>query len=173
MISGLQVYRPGIGWLFPLEERVILAPGDELRVNVAVPYRGPERTFILYGSIGQRGLFGLDEILVGRADILCPDSPDKYVTVTGEVDIEVAASGWFGIGGISAGADYDLYVKIEEQPDVWAEIDDVIDIAGSGGTGDISGMLGMMLPLLMMGMIMPMVTEGFAEEGEAGVEGIS
>ena len=144
-----------------------------LRVSVAVPYRGPERTFTLYSSIGQRGLFGFDEILVGRADIVCPESPEKYVTVTGEVDIEVVASGWFGIGGISAGTDYDLYLKIEEQPDVWAEIDDVIDIASSGSTGDISGMLGMMLPLLMMGMIMPMVTEGFAEEGEAGVEGIS
>jgi len=173
MISGLQVYRPGTGWLVPLEERVVLAPGDVLRVSVAVPYRGPERPFTLYGSIGQRGLFGFDEILVGRADILCPDSPDKYVTVTGEIDIEVVGSGWFGIGGISAGTDYDLYVKIEEQPDVSAEIDDVIDIAGSGGASDMSGMLGMMLPLLMMGMVMPMVTEGFAEEGEAGVEGIS
>ena len=173
MISGLQVYRPGTGWLVPLEEKVILAPGDVLRVSIAVPYRGPERTFTLYGSIGQRGLFGFDEILVGRVDIVCPDSPEKYVTVTGEVDIEIVGSGWFGIGGISAGTDYDIYVKIEEQPDVSAEIDDVIDIAGSGGTGDISGMLGMMLPLLMMGMIMPMVTEGFAEEGEVGVEGIS
>jgi len=158
--------------LVPLEEKVILAPGDVLRVNVAVPYRGPERTFTLYGSIGQRGPFGFDEILVGRADLLCPESPEKYVTVTGEVDIEVVDSGWFGIGGISAGTDYDLYVKIEEQSDVSAEIDDIIDVAG-GGTGDLSGMLGMMLPLLMMGMIMPMVTEGFAEEGEAGVEGIS
>ena len=173
MISGLQVYRPGTGWLVPLEEKVVLAPGDVLRVNVAVPYRGPERTFTLYGSIGQRGLLGFDEILVSWADMPCPDSPEEYITVTGEVDIEVVASGWYGIGGISAGTDYDLYVKIEEQPDVSAEINDIIDIAGSGGTGDISGMLGMMLPLLMMGMIMPMVTEGFAEEGEAGVEGIS
>ena len=167
MISGLQVYRPGTGWLFPLQDKVILAPGDVLRVNVAVPYRGPERTFTLYGSIGQRGLFGFDEILVGRADILCPDSPDKYVTVTGEVDIEVVASGWFGIGGISAGTDYDLYVKIEEQSDVSAEIDDVIDIAG-GGTGDLSGMLGMMLPIIMLAMVIPMVSEGM-EEGDQGI----
>jgi hypothetical protein len=173
MISGLQVYRPGIGWLVPLEEKVVLAPGDVLRVSVAVPYRGPERTFTLYGSIGQRGLFGFDEILVGRADLPCPESPEKYTSVTGEVDIEVIESGWFGIGGISAGTDYDLYVKIEEQPDVSAEIDDVIDIAGSGGASDMSGMLGMMLPLLMMGMVMPMVTESFAEEGEAGGESIS
>jgi hypothetical protein len=173
MISGLQVYRPGIGWLVPLEEKVVLAPGDVLRVSVAVPYRGPERTFTLYGSIGQRGLFGFDEILVGRADLPCPESPEKYTSVTGEVDIEVIESGWFGIGGIAAGTDYDLYMKIEEQPDVSAEIDDVIDIAGSGGIGDMSGMLMMIFPLMMLGMVMPMVTEGFAEEGEASVEGIS
>jgi hypothetical protein len=173
MISGLQVYRPGIGWLVPLEEKVVLAPGDVLRVSVAVPYRGPERTFTLYGSIGQRGLFGFDEILVGRADLPCPESPEKYTSVTGEVDIEVIESGWFGIGGIAAGTDYDLYMKIEEQPDVSAEIDDVIDIAGSGGIGDMSGMLMMIFPLMMLGMVMPMVTEDFAEEGEASVEGIS
>ena len=173
MISGLQVYRPGIGWLFPLQDKVTLAPGDVLRVSVAVPYRGPEHIFTLYGSIGQRGLFGFDEILVGRADLLCPESPDKYTSVTGEVDIEVVASGWFGIGGISAGADYDLYVKIEEQPEVSAEIDDVIDIAGNGGMGDISGMLMMIFPLMMLGMVMPMVTESFTEEGETGGESLS
>jgi hypothetical protein len=165
MISGLQVYRPGAGWLVPLEEKVVLAAGDVLRVIVAVPYRGPERTFTLYSSIGQRGLFGFDEILVGRADLPCPNSPEEYITVTGSVDIEVTESGWFGIGGISAGTDYDLLVKIEEQPDVSAEIDDVIDIASTGGGGglDMSGMLGMMMMLMMLGMVMPMVTEG-AEE---------
>ena len=161
MISGLQVYRPGTGWLVPLEEKVILAPSDVLRVGVTVPYRGPERTFTLYGSIGQRGFFGFDEILVGQADLPCPNSPEEYITVTGEVDIEVVASGLFGIGGISAGTDYDLFVKIEEQPDVAAEIDDVIDIAGNCGAGfDMSGMLGMMMMLMMLGMVMPMVTEG-------------
>ena len=173
MISGLQVYRPGTGWLVPLEERIVLAPGDVLRVSVAVPYRGPERTFTLYGSIGQRGLFGFDEVLVGRADLPCPESPDKYTSVTGEVDIEIVESGWFGIGGISTGTDYDLYVKIEEQPEVSAEIDDVIEIAGSGGMSDMSGMLMMLFPLMMLGMVMPMVGEGFAEEGEAGGESLS
>jgi hypothetical protein len=173
MISGLQVYRPGAGWLVPLEEKVVLVAGDVLRVSVAVPYRGPERTFTLYGSIGQRGLFGFDEVLVSRADLLCPESPDEYTSVAGEVDIEISESGWFGIGGISAGTDYDLYVKIEEQPDVSAEIDDVIEIAGSGGMSDMSGMLMMLFPLLMLGMVMPMVSEGFAEEGEAGGEGLS
>jgi len=173
MISGLQVYRPGAGWLVPLEEKVVLVAGDVLRVSVAVPYRGPERTFTLYGSIGQRGLLGFDEVLASRADLPCPESPDEYTSVAGEVDIEISESGWFGIGGISAGTDYDLYVKIEEQPDVSAEIDDVIEIAGSGGMSDMSGMLMMLFPLLMLGMVAPMVSEGFAEEGETGGEGLS
>ena len=162
MISGLDVFRPGVGWIVPLQEKVLLAPGDVLRVSVAVPYRGPEAEFTLYGSIGQRGLFGFDEILSARAELPCPDSPETYTTVTGEVNIEIVGTGWFGIGGISGGNDYDLYVKIEEKPEVMAEIDDVIDITGST-TSDMTGMLGMMMPLMMLGMVMPMVTEGMEE----------
>ena len=163
MISGLDVYRPGTGWLVPLEDRLTLIDGDVLRVSVAVPYRGPAYEFILYGSIGQRGLFGFDEILSARATLSCPDSPEKYTTVTGELDIEIIGAGMAGIGGISGGNDYDLYVKIEEKPEVIVEIDDVIDIAGESGGSDLTGMLGMMMPLMMMGMVMPMVSEGTEE----------
>ena len=159
MITGLQVYRPGAGWLLPLQEKVTLNAGDVLRVSVAVPYRGPEFEFTLYGSIGQRGLFGFDEILSARAPLPCPDSPEKFTTVTGEVDIEVVAAGFAGIGGISPGTDYDLYVKIEEKPEVMAEIDDVIEIA-SVAAPDMTGMMGMVMMLVMLGMVMPMVTEG-------------
>ena len=163
MISGLDVYRPGTGWLVPLEDRLALMAGDVLRVSVAVPYRGPEAEFTLYGSIGQRGFFGFDEILSARATLSCPDSPEKYTTVTGELDIEIIGAGIAGIGGISGGNDYDLYVKIEEKPEVIVEIDDVIDIAGESGGSDLTGMLGMMMPLMMMGMVMPMVSEGTEE----------
>ena len=162
MISGMDVYRPGTGWLVPLQDKVVLAPGDILRLTVAVPYRGPEAEFTLYGSIGQRGLFGFDEILSARAPLLCPDSPETYTTVTGELDIEVVGAGIAGIGGISAGNDYDLYAKVEEKPEVMAEIDDVIDIAGSSVT-NMTGMLGIIMPLMMLGMVMPMVTEGMEE----------
>ena len=164
MITGLEVIRPGMTWLLPLEggEKVMLAAGDVLRVSVAVPYKGPAHEFTLYGSIGQRGLFGFDEILSARAPLPCPNSPEKFTTVTGAVDIEIVGAGWFGLGGISAGNDYDLYVKIEEKPEVCAEIDDVIDIAG-GGMADMTGMFGMVMMLGLMGMVMPMITEGVAE----------
>jgi len=163
MISGFEVYRPGTGWLVPLEDKLSLVASDVLRITVAVPYRGPEAEFTLYGSIGQRGFFGFDEILSARATITCPDSPENYTTVTGEVDIEIIGAGIAGIGGISGGNDYDLYVKIEERPEVMTEIDDVIDIAGGGSSIDMTGMLGMMMPLMMLGMVMPMVTEGMEE----------
>ena len=112
MISGLDVFRPGTGWLVPLEDRLTLMAGDVLRVSVAVPYRGPAYEFTRYGSIGQRGFFGFDEILSARATLSCPDSPEKYTTVTGELDIEIIGAGMAGIGGISGGNDYDLYAKI-------------------------------------------------------------
>jgi len=162
MISSLGVYRPGTGWLVPLEDKLTLMAGDVLRVSVAVPYRGPAYEFTLYASIGQKGFFGFDEILSTRAKLSCPNSPENYTTVTGEVDIEIIGAGIAGIGGISAGSDYDLYVKVEEKPEVAAEVDDIIDIAGSAAP-DMTGMLGMMMPIMMLGMVMPMVTEGMEE----------
>src|SRR4030042_2686278 len=101
MISGLDVFRPGVGWLAPLQDRLTLMAGDVLRVSVAVPYRGPEAEFTLYGSIGQRGFFGFDEILSARATLACPDSPEEYTTVMGEGDIEVIGAGIDGFVGIS------------------------------------------------------------------------
>ena len=162
MINGLDVYRPGTGWLVPLADKLTLIPGDVLRVSIAVPYRGPEAEFTLYASIGQRGFFGFDEILSAKAVLSCPDSPENYTTVTGEVDIEIIGAGIAGIGGILGGNDYDLYAKIEERPEVMAEIDDIIDVTDTGGS-DMTGMLGMMMPLMMFGMIMPMIGEGMEE----------
>jgi len=162
MISALQVFRPGVGWILPLEEKVPLVPGDVLRVSVAVPYKGPAHEFTLYGSIGSRGLLWFDEILSARASLPCPDSLEKYTTVIGDLDIEIIGSGLFGVGGISSGNDYDLYVKIEEQPDVTAEIDDIINIAGGNDSG-MTGMLEMIMPIMMLGMIMPMVGGGMEE----------
>jgi hypothetical protein len=164
MINGLEVYRPGIGWLLLEEpERVLLSPGDVLRVSVSVPYRGPADTYTLYGSIGQRGFFGFDEILSASVALPCPESPEEYTTVTGEVDIEISAPGIANIGGISSGVNYDLYVKIEEEPEVSAEIDNIIDITGESSGNGMTDMLGMIMPFLMMGMVLPMVSEGMEE----------
>ena len=158
MISSLQVFRPGVGWLWADPGKVTLAPGDVLRVSVAVPYRGPEHTFTLYASIGQRGLFGFDEILVARAPLACPDSPERFTTVTGDVDIQIIGTNIAAMGGISPGTDYDLSVKIEEKPEVRAEVSDVIDIASAPSPWqEMFGMMGM---LVVMGLAVSMVGEG-------------
>ena len=160
MIYGLEVYRPGAGWLQGEPERIVLSPGDVLSISISVPYRGPAETFTLYGSIGQRGLFVFDEILSARSALSCPESPDDYTTVTGEVDIEITSSGF---SGISSGVNYDLYVKIEESPEIAAEIDNIIDIAGETGSSGMTDIFSMMMPILMMGMVLPMMTEGLEE----------
>jgi len=71
---------------------------------------GQIRHVIVEKQMGQRGFFGFDEILSARAKLSCPNSPDKYTTVTGDLDIEIIGAGIAGIGGISGGNDYDLYV---------------------------------------------------------------
>ena len=72
MINGLDVYRPGIGWLLLEEpERILLSHGDVLRISVSVPYRGSAETFTLYSSIGQRGFFGFNEILSASEKEMC------------------------------------------------------------------------------------------------------
>ena len=166
MISGLAVFRPGYGW-WPLAvgEKVILSPGEVLHVDITVPYKGPAQDFTLYGSVGNRTsgvigtIMGFDEILAARAPLSCPESPAAFTPVEGSVDIEIVGAGWFGMGGISPGVDYDLYVKIEEHPSVMDEVDDCIDIVG-GAIPDWIGMFMMMIPLMGMAMVVPMVTEG-------------
>ena len=165
MINGLAVFRPGYGW-YPLAvgEKVILAHGDVLQVGITVPYKGPAQDFTLYGSIGTRGALGFDEILVGKGALSCPDSPATSIPVEGIVDIPITVAQFVGIGGISPGIDYDLYVKIEQKPDVMDEVDDCIDIVGGGGLPDWMGMLMEMMPMVMlmmgMAMVVPLVTGG-------------
>ena len=48
MISGLQVYRPGAGWLAPLEEKVILA---KIKKAAFHHYVRPGDTIILHAEI--------------------------------------------------------------------------------------------------------------------------
>ena len=163
MINRLAVFRQGYWWPLAVGERVTLTQGDVLKVSISVPFRGPKETFTRYGAIGTRHTgplrFDFDEILVARAALECPESPDKFTTVEGSVDIEIIAAGMLGLGGISPGVNYDLMVKIEEKPEVYAEIDDIIDITGAAAP-DMTGMMGMMVMLMMLGMVMPMATEG-------------
>lgn len=166
MITSLQVYRPGIGWIIPLEDRVTLQGGDVLSISVSVPYKGPAGNFTLYGAIGSRdsllGISHFNEIIHGEANFPCPASPSDYTTVTGTVDILIVT----GIGGIAGGVNYDIMAKIYEHPSVSAEVDNVVDIEGGGGVvPGITDIMGPMMAIMMFAMIMPMFS------GEGGMFG--
>jgi len=159
MINNLQVLSRGYWWPVAAGDRVALGHGDILRINVSVPYKGPKQQFTLYASVGQRKpIIGFDEILVGRAPLECPDSPHTFTVVEGSVDIEVVIAGFLGIGGISPGTGYSLQAKIEEYPKAVAEIEEVVDIVGTAAP-DMTGMIMMMFPLMMLGMVAPMMEE--------------
>ncbi len=161
MITQLQVFRAGGVVPAVAGEKLVLTAGDVLRVSVSAFYQGKGGDFTLYGSIGTRYPYEFDEILVGRGILSCPESLYTPTPVTGSVDIEIVGAGMLGMGGISEGTDYDLYVKIEEIPSVWDEVDDCIDITALPGILDTIG------PLLVLGIMMfvvskitPMMKEG-------------
>jgi hypothetical protein len=162
MISQLQVISRGYWYPLAEGERVALGNGDILRINVHVPYKGPAQQWTLNGSIGQyRGILGFDPILEGRALLDCPESLHTFIVVEGSVDIEIVVAGMLGIGGISPGTGYSIRVKVEEYDKAVDEIEGVVDIAGTEAP-DMSGMVMMMFPLMMLGMVAPLM-EGMEE----------
>ncbi len=163
MITQLQVFRAGGVVPVVAGEKLVLKAGDVLRVAVSAFYQGKKGDFTLYGSIGTRHALEFDEILVGRGILSCPESLYTPTLVNGSVDIEIVGAGMLGMGGISEGTDYDLYVKIEEIPSVSDEVDDCIDIAALPSIWDMIGPL-LVIGLMMgiMSMITPMLKEGFS-----------
>jgi hypothetical protein len=159
MINGLSVVSP-YGWrVFAVGEKVVLSPGDTLVINVSVSYKGPAQTLTLYGAIGNRGATWFDEMLFGRNPLNCPESA-AFTLLESSVAIPIPAN-------TPAVTDYDVYVKLEERPDVKDFVDNVIDVtAAPGFLSQTMGMLLMVLPLMMMGMMAPM----FSEEEEAAAE---
>jgi len=112
-------------------EKIELTYDDFLRVNVSFDYRGPAETVTLYGAIGNRGIFGFDEILHNEVDIDLPESPVDFIPCQGSVDIGITSD-------IDPGTDYDLYVKFSEYPEAgMPEADDVIDIVGMPPTYEL------------------------------------
>jgi len=159
MISGLSVVSP-YGWrVFAAGEKVVLSPGDTLAINVSVSYKGPAQTLTLYGAIGNRGATWFDEMLFGRSPLNCPESA-AFTLLESSVAIPIPAN-------TPAVTDYDVYVKLEERPDVKDFVDDVIDItAAPSPFAPMVEMFMMMLPLMMLGMMAPL----FLEEEEAAEE---
>ena len=125
-ITGIEVIRrnPGVAIGVVAGEKIELTYGDTLRVNVSFDYRGLAGTATLYSAIGNRGIFGFDEILHNEVSIDLPESLMDFTPVQRSVDIPITSD-------IDPGTDYDLYCKIKEYPEAgMPEVDDIIDIVG-------------------------------------------
>jgi len=139
--------------------------GDKVRVTVAFKYTvGVNTTVKMYAGPYYTNVFGRHMVdpCVGEADVsLIAASTPTDKTATVDFILIPKAN-----GGIENGT-YGLRVWVEKTNAV-AEQDNIIIVAGNPGGGDLfSPMMPMLMMVMMLGMIMPMVTEGMAEEGAA------
>jgi len=160
-VTRLPIEGPRIILAVP-SEKISLQPGQVLRVFFAFnyKYRGDEPIKItLHGFIGSRQPDGtFQSVADDRATVdLAPST--EFTPWEGAVDI-ATGGGFLGIGKTPEGI-YDLMVRIDEFPGVYAEVAGCIEI--TSGASDMTGMLNMVMMLAVLGMVVPMMTEGVAE----------
>ncbi len=150
---------------------IILAPlalepqnfnvGDEVRVTVSFKYVvGINTTVKLLAGPYYTNIFGKHMVTscVGKVDVSLAAASEP-TPQTASVDFILIPK---ANGGIDNGT-YGLRVWIEDTNAV-AEQDNIIIVSGNASGGDMfSAMMPMLMMLMMLGMVMPMVTEG-AEE---------
>ncbi len=98
-------------------------PGDTVRVNATIEYRGPALSDTFYAAIGHHVVY-FDEIWKGEAPVYFADSVG-YVEYPLSADIEITeiglfpwTPGWF-----------DLYVKLKNRPgEGTPELSNVIEV---------------------------------------------
>jgi len=135
--------------------------GDTIRVTVSFKYAVGVNTGVrLLAGPYYTNIFGKHVVAscVGRTDmsLTAVSTPTPQ---TADVDFLLVPK---ANGGIDNGT-YGLRVWIEGTNAV-AEQDNVIIVSGNPtGAFDMSGILPMVMMLMMLGMVMPMVTEGAAE----------
>ncbi len=138
--------------------------GDKVRVTVAFKYTaGVNTTVKMYAGPYYTNISGKHMVdpCVGEADVslIAASTPADKTAMVDFILIPKAK------GGIENGT-YGLRVWVEGTNAV-AEQDNVIIIAGnpSGGVTDMfTAMMPMLMMVMMLGMVMPMVTEGTAGE---------
>lgn len=136
-----------------LEEiaQVTLGPGDTLHVTVDFDYKIAETTTVtLWASLGLgfgRDIENFKEITLERALTF------QHVEET--IDIEIPSSG-------KTNGTYWLQAEIQGYGDTQTRIDDAVIISGMAES--IWGLMGDILPLMMMIMMVSMVS-GMAKEG--------
>lgn len=160
-VDGLQLLAPWSILAAP-PERIALQLGQVLRVfvNFNYRYRGNEPLGVtLHGFIGTRQTDGTFQSVADGVTNMSLAPSEEFTPWEEAVDI-TTSSGFLGIGKTPEET-YDLLVRIDEFPEVYAEVADCVDIIS--GAADMSGMLGMVVMLAMLGMVMPMMTEGVSE----------
>jgi len=140
-------------------EPVEVRPGDLVEVVTTFSYKGKAQIVPVYAGIGHFGLFGWNPVEPNEnTTTMEVDSPDIFTSYGASVLIRIADN-------LAAGT-YDVMACVEGHPETEARAMGVIVVPGGGGIMD---MLMMMFPLLMMGMVMPMVTESMGEGEEAAL----
>ena len=99
-------------------EKLQVMPGDSVKINATIDYRGPTLDDYFYGAIGNREFYGFDEVTNARTPISFPAS-DTWRTYS--LSVDVPAPGRSGL--------FDLYVKIMGHLEAGLpEIADVIEV---------------------------------------------
>jgi len=137
--------------------------GDKVRVTVSFRYVvGVNTTVRLFAGPYYTNLFGKHMVTscVGQVDVSLT-AASTPTSQTASVDFILVPK---ANGGIENGT-YGLKVWIEGTNAV-AEQDDVLVVTGnpSGGGDVFTAMMPVLMMLMMLGMVMPLVTEGMAEE---------
>lgn len=102
-------------------EILTVMPGDIVKVNAEIDYRGPALDDTFYAAIGKRTLLMFDEIWVGQTPVSFALSYD-WVSYPLSVDIPITEIGLFPwTPGL-----FDLYVKLNGHPEAgmpeWADV---------------------------------------------------
>ena len=141
-----------------LGETLAIQQGDSVRVLVSFNYKWagaePVRA-TLHGFIGTRQPDGTFQPVADGANPLSLAPATDFSPVEADVDISTSA-GVFGIGATPVGT-YDLFVMMDEYPDVNAELAQCVEVTPKGGFMDM--MMPMMGIMMMAMMIVPIGSE--------------
>jgi len=134
LVTGIEVIRDNPGSFVDVAPggKLALTYGDKLRIATSLKYRGSARGVTLYGSIGNKGAFGFDEVISSESPISLPETPTDFTPVQASVDIPITAD-------IAPDKTYSIYCKIREYVSEAGrpEVDNVIDIVGMPPTFEL------------------------------------
>jgi len=150
MIGNVQVYRPGMGLIYPYDEngRLVVEHGDTIRVHVEFNYRQPEGftcdVIVYLGTREHKGITSTVRHTLPPAHDFTPASSIN--------NLEIKKPGLLG-GGVQPGI-YNLGVEIP-QGNAYYEIPAAVEVKAAPGVMDqLGGMITMIIVVMMMSMMM-------------------